>query len=204
MIFPVSRRPILGVVNNSIFTALQNLWIPTLDGPGHYKKGLQATWLGTASHLSTISLPNITTCDQISQVFPSTFVRIYCKRLKCWRWEWLGNQANLHWYFKMSRLHRTYLLLLFWGKLWLHSQAFYTSSSWSLAVSKNRGRRPGEYCNVILDPTVIWLVGNTGHLSGTSTRKRSLVLDAHWPVMLWQGIRLPLNTQAYQALGKLM
>ena len=82
VIFPVSCRPILGVVNNSIFTALQNLWIPTLDGPGHYKKGLQATWLGTASHLSTISLPNITTCDQTSQVFPSTFVHIlYCKRL---------------------------------------------------------------------------------------------------------------------------
>jgi len=35
-----------------------------------------------------------------------------------------------------------------WGKLWPHSQAFYTSSFWSLAVSKNRGRRPGEYCNV--------------------------------------------------------
>ena len=57
--------------------------------------------------------------------------------------------------------HTSCLIIIFAGtacKVSLvqhHSQAFYTSSFWSLAVRKNRERRPGESYHVIHGTTVI-------------------------------------------------
>ena len=55
-------------------------------------KGLLDSSLGTASHVSTLCLPNVTTRDQICQALPCVFA--YSKRSKYWRWECSGYQAK--------------------------------------------------------------------------------------------------------------
>ena len=74
---------------------------------------------------------------------------IYWKRLNTGggndleaRLTYVGTSRSQH--CEIPRLRRTYLLWKPWGKLWPHSQAFYTSSFWSLAVSKIEGEGLGN------------------------------------------------------------
>ena len=53
---------------NGIDAALQMLWPPALTLMAQ-ERALRFL-LGTAPHVSTISLPDVTTCDKISQAFP--------------------------------------------------------------------------------------------------------------------------------------
>jgi len=88
VIFPVSHWPILGVINNSIFTALQNFWIPTLSSYliGHCPSCVYH--LSTQHYHMWPDLPG-----------PSSPPCLYILQgTKCWRWEWPGNLANLQWY----------------------------------------------------------------------------------------------------------
>ena len=65
----------------------------------------------TASIASTLCLPDVTTCDQISQTFPSVFA--YCKRSKTGvgkAWEW-GYMCAWH-------------ILSMWISTWLHVGQF--------------------------------------------------------------------------------
>ena len=47
---------------------------------------------GTVPGVSTLCLPNITTCDQIFQAFPLRICIL--QAIKYWRWEWPGNVAT--------------------------------------------------------------------------------------------------------------
>ena len=68
------------------------LWMLQLPALGHYKKGLWDPSPGTALFAPTIHLPDITTCDQLSQAFP---LRIYILHMiKDWRWQRPGNEAS--------------------------------------------------------------------------------------------------------------
>jgi len=57
-----------------------------------YKKGFRDPSSGTATHVSTICLPDVTTHGQISQAF---LLCIWILQvIKYWGWEWPGNEGT--------------------------------------------------------------------------------------------------------------